>query len=97
MRGPKESTSYRDGVVADCPVRAAGLLGGPLWFDVRPVWQAARRAAAAYAKQLLRKLSISVANNFSPGCSGRKRGDPGIYSSWRIGVAFRCSRMTDFG
>ena len=28
MRGPKESTSYRDGVVPDRSVRAAGLLGG---------------------------------------------------------------------
>jgi len=51
--------------VADRPLKAAGLLGELPWFGVCAVWQAARSAAAAYAKQLSRKLAISVTTKLS--------------------------------
>jgi hypothetical protein len=61
--------------VAERPLKAADLLGGLRWFDVCAVWQAAKRAAAPYAKQLLRELSISVTTKLSHDSAARKK-DP---------------------
>jgi hypothetical protein len=59
--------------MAERPLKAADLLGGLPWFDVCAVWQAARRAAVAYAKQLLRELSISVTTKLSHDSAARNK------------------------
>jgi hypothetical protein len=62
--------------VADRPLKAADLLGALPWFDVCPVWQAAKRAAAAaYAKQRLRELAISVTMKLNHDSAARNK-DP---------------------
>jgi hypothetical protein len=61
--------------VAERPLKPPDLLGGLPWFDVCAVWQAAKRAAAAHAKQLLRELSISVTMKLSHDSSARNK-DP---------------------
>jgi len=71
-RGPKASISYRDVGEADCPIRAAGWLGGVPWFDAGGVWHAAKTANVAYTKWLLRRLSIGATTKLIQGYGRRK-------------------------